>query len=104
MSHCTISFDENEEQEMLSQVKKSSKLKQNLNKKKRKRNVDHYDDGEDENEEALETSVQEKIKCYFCDEYFTKQKKLKEHAQQHMSEGGNFSCKDCDKKMPTYKK
>ena len=103
-SYLDMSFDqdENEDQQMLSEVKKSVKLKQKL-KKKRKRNVDFYDI-KDENDETLETALQEKIKCYFCDEFFSKQKRLKEHAQKHINEDGNFSCKDCEKKLPTYKK
>ena len=61
------------------------------------------DDSIENSNTILDESSIEKIKCYYCEEYFTKQKMLKEHAQLH-SIDGNFSCKDCDKKLPTYKK
>ena len=61
------------------------------------------DDSIENSNTILDESSIEKIKCYYCEEYFTKQKMLKEHAQLH-SIDGNFPCKDCDKKLPTYKK
>jgi len=113
MRHCTISFDENEEGEVIPKIIKKKTVKSNSSltslKKKKKRKIlfDDYDDHKDDSIEnsntILDESSIEKIKCYYCEEYFTKQKMLKEHAQIH-SIDGNFSCKDCDKKLPTYKK